>query len=296
MGARVGMEVPARERITWGRLLAAIALVALSVVVQRDGWRDLALIALNDEEASHIFLVPIIVGWLFFVRRGRLRNCVGRFSFTGTLITAAGAWITYWGVGHGIQMSWHLGSVMMAAGCFITVMGFDFLREFFPCFLLLVFLVPVPSTLRIAISMPLEQFSAAVVYNVMQILGAEVQRSGNLLTVNGVPVTVAEACNGLRMVFGLILVATAFVFGTPLRWQIRALILALSPVLAILLNIVRLVPTMFVFGHTSHATAEIFHDTSGWMMLPLAFLLLVGVQRLARWLCLPVMPYNVVYP
>ncbi len=290
------MEARPRERIGVQRLLAALALVALSVVVQRDGWRDLANIALNDEEASHIFLVPIIVGWLFFVRRGRLRNCVGRFSFTGTLITAAGAWITYWGVGHGIQMSWHLGSVMMAAGCFITVMGFDFLREFFPCFLLLVFLVPVPSTMRIAISLPLEQFTASAVYNVMQILGVDVQRSGNLLSVNGVAVTVAEACNGLRMVFGLILVATAFVFGTPLRWQIRALILALSPLLAILLNIVRLVPTMLVFGHASHETAEAFHDASGWMMLPLAFLLLVGIQRLARWLCLPVMPCNVVYP
>jgi exosortase len=176
------------------------------------------------------------------------------------------------------------------------VLGFDVLRQFFPVFLVLLFLVPVPPTIRIAMSLPLEQFTARLVQHVLEIVGIGVQRSGNLLSINGVDVTVAEACNGLRMVFGLILVVAAFVFGTPMRWYVRAIILALSPVVAIVLNVVRLVPTMLFFGYTSHATAEAFHDTSGWAMLPLAFLLLMGVLRFLRWLCIPVMPYSVVYP
>jgi exosortase len=286
---------PPSARLGVGRLCCALALVLASVWVQRDGWRDLSNIALHDEEASHILLVPIVAAWLFWVRRARLRECVAGFSFVGTAITAAGAWITYWGVGHGIQMSWHLGSVLMAVGCAVTVLGFDVLRKFFPAFLILLFLVPVPSTMRIALSLPLQQYTAAAVENVMLILGVAIHRSGNLLSINGVDVTVVEACNGLRMVFGLILVAAAFVFGTPLRWQIRALLLLLSPLLAILLNIIRLVPTMLVFGHASRGAADTFHDVSGWVMLPLAFLLLVGAQRFARWLCLPVTPYAVVY-
>lgn len=293
--AHVAGRTPPTARIGSGRVVCALLLIALSVWVQRDGWRDLTNIALNDEEASHILLVPIIAGWLFWVRRARLRECVGRFSFVGTAITAAGAWITYWGVGHGIQMSWHLGSVLMAIGCAVTVLGFDLLRKFFPAFLILLFLVPVPSTMRIALSLPLQRQTAAAVENVMLIMGVAVQRSGNLLSINGVDVTVVEACNGLRMVFGLILVTAAFVFGTPMRWQIRALLLLLSPLLSILLNIVRLVPTMIIFGHASRPTADFFHDASGWLMLPLAFVLLLGVQRFARWLCLPVMPYAVVY-
>ncbi len=289
-------HIPPQQRITLARLIGALVLVALSVVVQRDGWRDLTSIALHDEESSHILLVPIIAAWLFWVRRARLRNCRASFSFGGMLITGAGAAINYWGASHGVQMSWHLGSVLMAVGCLITVLGWDILVNFFPAFLSLLFLVPVPSTLRIALSLPLMQFTAKAVENVMQIMGFAAQRSGNLLSINGVPVTVAEACNGLRMVFGLILVAAAFVFGTPMRLPIRLVTLLVSPFLAIFLNIVRLVPTMLVFGNASRSTAEFFHDTSGWLMLPLAFLLLLGLHRFARWLCLPVLPYAVVYP
>jgi exosortase len=292
----LAIQVPPGRRIRFVHLFAALMLVTLSVIVQRDGWRDLAVFALKDEESSHILLVPLIAAWLFWVRRARLRNCVAGFSFTGTFITALGAAISYFGNNHGIQMSGHVGSILMAVGCAITILGFDVLRHFFPAFLILAFLVPIPATARIALSLPLEQFTASAVEYVMQIIGVDIQRSGNLLSINGVDVTVVEACNGLRMVFGLILVAAAFVFGTPMRWPIRVLILAVSPLLAILLNIVRLVPTMFVFGHASRGAADTFHDLSGWAMLPLAFLLLLGVQRLARWMCLPVMPYAVVYP
>jgi exosortase len=255
----------------------------------------LALIALKDEEASHILLVPIVMAWLFWVRRCRVRMCAAKFSFTGTAITLTGAAISYWGVGNGIQSFWHLGSVLMAMGCAVTVLGFDVLRRFFPVFLIMLFLVPVPPTIRIAMSLPLQQFLAQAVQNVLELVGVMVQRSGNLLSINGIDVTVVEACNGLRMVFGLILVAAAFALGTPMRWQVRAMILCLSPVIAIVLNMTRLVPTMLLFGYTNVNLAHTFHDVSGWVMLPLAFLLLLGVLRLVRWLCLPVMPYAVAY-
>jgi exosortase len=192
-------------------------------------------------------------------------------------------------------MAWHLGAVLTVIGAVVTVLGWDVLKAYLPVFVVLLVLVPVPATLRIRASLPLEQVTAHIVQGVMEVMGMSVQRSGNLLSINGVDVTVAEACNGLRMICGLMLVIGAFVFGTPMRWYVRAILLVLSPVLSIALNVVRLVPTMLFFGYTSHATAEMFHDASGWAMLPIAFLLLMGVLRLLRWACVPVMAYEVVY-
>ena len=37
--------------------------------------------------------------------------------------------------------------------------------------------------------------------------------------------------------------------------------------------------------------AETFHTYSGWMMLPIAFFLLLGIVKLLRWAMLPVIRY-----
>jgi exosortase len=275
--------------------VCALLLVALSVWVYRDGWRDIFEIAWNDEESSHILLVPIVAFCLAWVRRGRWRLCDAHASYIGCGMVMVGAGLSYYGVGHAMQVAWHLGAVLAALGAAVTVLGWDVLMGFLPVFVVLLCLVPVPASVRIAMSLPLEQVTAHIVQGVMEIMGMSVERSGNLLSINGVDVTVAEACNGLRMICGLVLVIAAFVFGSPMRWYVRAILLALSPVLSIVLNVVRLVPTMLFFGYTSRGTAEMFHDASGWAMLPIAFLLLMGVLRLLRWACVPVMAYEVVY-
>ena len=286
---------PASRRIGVARVVCAILLAVVAVWVYRDGWRDIFTIAWNDEEMSHIFLVPIVAVCLAWVRRGRWRLCEAETSYVGCGMVAVGAALNYWGLGHAVQIAEHLGAVLTMLGAVVTVLGWDVLKGFLPVFVILLVLVPVPATMRIKMSLPLMRVSAQMVQWVMEIGGVPSDRSGNLLVINGQQVTVAEACNGLRMICGLVLVIVAFVFGTPMRWYVRAALLVLSPVISIGLNVARLVPTMLFFGYTSHETAEMFHDASGWAMLPIAFLLLMGVLRLLRWACVPVMAYEVVY-
>ena len=71
-------------------LLAALIMAAVGVFATLDAWRDIWKIALRDEEASHMLLVPVVVGWLLWARRGRLRQCRPRGLWIGPLIVAAG--------------------------------------------------------------------------------------------------------------------------------------------------------------------------------------------------------------
>jgi exosortase/archaeosortase family protein len=119
-----------------------------------------------------------------------------------------------------------------------------------------------------------------------------VQRAGNRLTINGIDVNIIEACNGLRMVFALILVSYAFSFGLPLRNRVRFLILLASPFAAILCNLIRIMPTVWLYGNAPRNVARAFHDYSGWLMLPIALLMLLGIIRLLRWAMIPVMRYT----
>jgi len=148
--------------------------------------------------------------------------------------------------------------------------------------------VPVPGMVRQQIALPLESWTAQISQALLETVGMDVERSGNLISVNGVPVSIAEACNGLRMVFALILVSYAFSFGLPLRNFVRVLVLLASPLAAILCNVVRIVPTAWLYGYHSKAMAGQFHDYSGWIMLPVAFGLLYGIIRIMKWALIPV--------
>jgi len=277
------------------RLTGGIALAAAGVLVTLDAWLDILHIALRDEEASHVFLVPIVAAYLVWVRRRRLRHVQAANTWLGPLVVLIGWMLYYVGDARLWQSVWHLGAIVVAVGCFLTAAGSLVLRQLLPAFLVLVFLIPVPGRVRQRIAIPMQNTTAKITEGVFSLADVDVTRSGNLLRINGQNVAIAEACNGLRMVFALMLVCYAFAFGNPLRPYARILLLAASPLAAIFCNVVRLLPTVWVYGNHSNSMAEHFHNIGGWVMLFVAFLMLMGVLRLLRWALIPVYLHTLAY-
>ncbi|MCC7147534.1 MAG: exosortase/archaeosortase family protein [Phycisphaeraceae bacterium] len=288
-------QVNIRNRWTTRHIVGALGMAILGALITRQAWRDIAHIAISDEESSHILLVPIVAVWLIWVRRGRLRTAVPRGQWIGPLLVLLGWFSSWYGFYHAVQAAWHLGAILVVVGSALTVLGADVLLRFLPVFGVLVFLVPVPGIIRQQIAGPLQTITAQVTHAVLTTMGIPVERFGNALIINGVQVAIAEACNGMRMVFALVLVSYGFAFGTPLRQYVRLIILAASPVSAILCNVIRLIPTVWIYGHFQDEAAQRFHDISGWLMVPIAFFILLGVIRLLRWALLPVAPFTLAY-
>ena len=71
-----------------------------------------------------------------------------------------------------------------------------------------------------------------------------------------------------------------FAFVTPLKNWVRWLVILLSPITALVCNVIRLIPTLILYGHSSKETADKFHDAAGWAMVPLAFVILRFVINL----------------
>jgi exosortase len=278
----------------WHAVLSMVMMI-LGVLATLDAWQDIASIAVKDQESSHIFLVPIVTAWLVWVRRGRFRYCRPRGSLIGVVMMLAG-WAAYsLGDSFYVQVLWHGGAVLLVLGCLFSVLGIDVFFAYLPAIVIQVFVIPVPGRVRQSIAIPLENITTIVTQNVTELLGLTAQRSGNVLTVNGHEIEIAEACNGLRMVFALVLTSFAFAFGTPLRWYVRLIVVAASPISAIFCNVVRLVPTVYLYGYFPTPIADKFHDISGWVMLPIAFLLLMTVIKLLRWALVPVNYFTLAY-
>ncbi len=269
-------------------LAMLVGLLAAAIVVAWQAWADLAYQAWRDEESSHILLVPVVAAWLIWIRRARFQRLVPLSCWVGTLIVAGG-WLLYsTGDTYLVETFWYLGAILLAAGAVMSVGGREVFLRFMPVFGVLLFLIPIPGTLRPYIAGPLQTATAAVVQWLFMVMGFPVSRSGNLLMVNNEPIAIAEACNGLRMVFALILVTYAFTFSIPLRSYVRVILLVVSPLLAIACNVIRLVPTLWAYGHMPHDYADLLHDVGGWAMLFVALLLLIGLLRLMEWMELPV--------
>jgi exosortase len=274
------------------RAVAATVMAALGVAATFPAWADIYEIAYKDEEYSHIFLVPLVAVWMVWVRRMRFRYCRATGTGIGVIAAAVGWAVSSYGYHHGHQSLWHGGAVLVVLGCILAVLGKQVLFQFLPAVAVLVFIVPVPGLIRQQIAIPLQTWTAQITEVILEVAGIPVERSVNWLTVNGKPLEIAEACNGLRMVWPLMLMSYAFSFGLPLRNSVRLVLLLASPLSAIFCNVVRILPTVWVYSHHTDEVGLKFHDASGWLMLPVAFLLLLGIIKLLDWALIPVRRYS----
>lgn len=269
------------------------ALVAGSLYVTRGIWADIFSTAIGREEQSHVLMAAPVAIWLAWLRRHRLRYYQPEWSLLGPLGIAAG-WLMSWaGFRYGVELAWHAGALVIVCSAALTVIGPRVVFPLMPAFAVLAFLMPVPGRLRQHIALPLQEASAKIAQVGMDLCGLPVVRSGNMLIVNEHPVAIAEACNGMRMVAALGLISFAFVYSVPMRNSVRLVILALSPLIALFVNVIRLVPTALMYGYADHGLADLFHDVSGWAVLGVALLMLWGVLAIIRWLEIPLSPYGV---
>ena len=256
--------------------------------MQRQPLLDILGIAGRDQEQTYILLVPFVAAWLLWLRRSRFRYVRFRPSYTGPAAVILGSLMSWWGFESGTQIAWHAGAGLALVGVVLSMTGLEPLRQFAPVFAVLALALPVPGVLRQAIALPLQTMATMVTHSMLELCGVAAIRYGNMLVINGQEIAVGEACNGLRMVFAFTLVVYAFAFSVPLKLPTRVILIVLSPIMALVCNVIRLVPTSVFYGYGTASGAEWFHALTGWLMLPVALVILVRLLRLLTWLELPV--------
>src|SRR2546421_6251808 len=105
------------------RLAVAFGIVALALLATLPAWLDIFHIATVDEEASHIYLVPIVVAWLVWVRRGRFRYCLPRPTFLGPLFVAIGGVVSLFCHFHANQSFLPGGGVLIGIVALLVFLG-----------------------------------------------------------------------------------------------------------------------------------------------------------------------------
>lgn len=268
-----------RSRFPWllaawfGLLLAALYHPVLVLMV-RDWYRD--------EDMGHGFFVPAVSAWIIWQRRDRLLAACYRPSPWGLAVVALGGLFLFIGT-LAVEQTVMRGSFLISLwGVIITLGGFRLLYDLaFPLFLL-VFMIPLPAVIYNQITFPLQLFATEVAETALSLLGIPVLREGNILELPSQRLSVVEACSGIRSLMSLTYLSLIYGHFFESRTWIRAVLLVLTPAIAILVNAIRVTLTGLLSEYDPELARGLFHNMEGWLMFMLALMVLVSVHRLLR--------------
>lgn len=232
----------------------------------------------RDDNYSAGQLVPLAALYMLWNERKNLANCRVTPCWWGIGLILLGQSAQMFGLIALFESAERYGFLLTVAGLVLLTTGKEVFWRVRWILLFLFLMIPLPGRVHNLISGPLQNFSTTGAVITLELLGITVTREGNVMLLNhNVPVAVAEACSGLRMLTAFVMVAAvlAYLVNRP-RWQKTVLVLSSIPV-AIFCNLIRLVVTALLFLTVSSEVAEtFFHDFAGWVMMPLAVLILVG--------------------
>jgi len=273
-----------RRIMTAGMLLPAAALVW-------SYWptlEELAQVWLRSDEYSSGLLVPLLAAYLAWTRRSDLKQMPVRLSWCGLAGLLLAQAFRYFGFFFMYGSAVRLSLVLTIASLVLFLFGWRVFRKLLPITLFLFLMLPLPHHMESSITQPLQSWATSSAVFSLELLGYDVTRDGNLITVAGHSVTVAEACNGLRMVTGFMLVSALVVLLSKRRWWEQGTLLLSSLPIALLCNTIRLTFTAIAFTYLEgESLQQLFHDYGGYAMMPLALLLLVGELWVLRRLVVP---------
>lgn len=265
-------------------------MVAVGATATHATWIELGEIAIRHGELGHFVLVPLVMFWLIWVRRERLRLCEPAGTWIGPAAVTLGWALATIGRATSLEVVTHAGALAILVGCLLAVLGWQVLRAFLPAFVLLVLLIPTPWLVHEQVIIPLNKLVVRSSMRIYEFFGVSTSWTGSTLTIGQASLPVLAVCDapGLKAVF---LVAYGFTFGRPLRTSVRVLILALVPVMALAFQVVGTL-VVATLAAVQHIDPNLLGVLAGWILLPVVFAVLCGLVQLLHWAFIPVQPYS----
>jgi len=236
-----------------------------------------------EPDYIHGFLVIPFAAALLWMRRDMLRDGPGRPSWWGLLLAIGGAGTWLLGGSRGSPALVGLSLVPLLWGVALFVGGTRTLRWSWPATAFLAFMIPLPPAMAEWLRGPLREIGANCGVFIIQMLGLAADAEGTIIHLRGGELGVADVCSGVRMMmlFFAVCVGAALVLEVK-PWEKVVIVVSAIPI-AVVSNVLRITITALLHELAGAELADrVFHDLAGWLMMPLAIVLLMGELTLIR--------------
>lgn len=229
----------------------------------------------NDPQYSHGFLVPVFAGIVLWVRRTQHPGVEFSPSWWGLpwLLFAAGLRLA----SAAFYLEWldALSLLPALAGLCMLLGGGPALKWAWPAVGFLIFMMPMPYQVEVALAHPLQRVATEASTYLLQMFGLPAVAQGNIIHLDDVKLGVVEACSGLGMLVTFFALSTAVALVLARGWTDRIVLFFSAVPVALAANIVRITLTGLLYVTVGGAVARVvYHDLAGWLMMPLALVLL----------------------
>lgn len=230
----------------------------------------------SESQYSHGYVVPLFGLYLLWARRALL-PAVGemRPTWWSLPVLALALGLRFAGIYAYFDWLAAFALLPLLAGLALLFGGWSALRWAWPAILFLVFMIPLPFFLELRLAHPLQAIATRVATYALQTLGFIAFSEGNVIVMGNVRLGVVEACSGLAMLMTFFALSTAVTLISP-RPPLERGVLFLSAVpIALVVNIARIIVTGVLHKTVGSELADyVFHDLAGWLMMPMALVLL----------------------
>lgn len=282
--------------ISW-RAWSHIGLLLLAFVGLFYEWfyRQSLLSADKMEDWGHAFIVPLISLYMLWQNRAAVLSTPVRVFWPGLLPLMLGI-ICYFFFVVSPAVSNHMlqgfAMLLTLAGAALLITGPAMFRHLFLPIAFLIFGVTISEQIMTKATFPLQLLASKGAGFILQTIAAAtgsfmVEVKGNTLELiyNGktIPMNVAEACSGMRMVVAFVALAAAVAIFSCKHWWQRIALLALAVPVALLMNVLRVaVLGLASLANPSFASGSAHMLIGTLLLIPGMFLFLGVVGILNR--------------
>ena len=144
-------------------------------------------------------------------------------------------------------------------------------------------MVPIPAVIYNRITFPLQIFASTVAELTLNLIGIPTLREGNVLDLASGPLSVVEACSGIRSLLSLTFLSLVYgYFFDPKSWVRPILLIGVVPI-AIIANASRVTITGIISEYDKEMAQGVFHTLEGWVIFMIAFVMLGVLHQFVNW-------------
>ena len=227
---------------------------------------------------SHLMVVPLISVFFAFRNRHRLIGLPGNIYPGGLVILFLGLIGFAWGV-YPVQNDMFQGACMVVAlfGMVLFLVGPAMMRVLWFPIAYLLFFIKISDRIWDRTAWYLQNITAEAATGVLAVLSTfldfGVSKSGNSIEMfvnesgREIPLTVAEACSGLRMLMAFMAVGVAMAYLTDCAWWQRLIMVLMAIPIAVSINVVRVTTLGLLSLVNEEMIKGDFHTMIGMFML-----------------------------
>ena len=271
--------------VPWASRLAPGVVLAGLLLLYGPTWHDLLGGRWADLVQGHEPLVLAVSLWLIAREREALTALAHEGAGRGGAAALwLGAGLAAYVLGRSQQFLRLelLSMILVLAGLLVGAGGTAALRRCWFALFFLLFVIPLPYGVVLAVTGPMKQAVSAVAAGLLHLAGYPVGRSGVVVTVGQYQLLVAEACAGLHTMFTLEALGLLYTKLMGYRSAVRNTLLALLVVpTAFAANVLRVLLLMLVTYHLGDRVGQgLVHGAAGLLLFALALALILGLDAL----------------